>query len=134
MYLSSYLHGLVSCLQMSMPVLNIWQLRQTAGTDFIKTIHQFHIETIIQHHNICIKLGSVCGVLSFNISIFRLFAKEKTFDNSHTSSIYFSDIDKNYVMPGRKRMVWGNCVSTSSLEKGMSRKNTCICWCTVPPH
>ncbi len=67
-------------------------------------------------------------------SIFRLFAKGKTlvymspclqkFDNSSTSSSYFSDIDKNYVMSGRKWMVRGNCVSTSNSEKGMSK--TCV--------
>ncbi len=61
-------------------------------------------------------------MLSFNItSLLRLFAKEETFvymymllcsqkfDNSHTSSIYISNIDKNYyVRPGRKQMVRGN--------------------------
>ncbi len=52
---------------MSMPVLNIWQLWQTAGSDFIKTNHQLCVEMIIQHHNICINLGTACGVLPVNI-------------------------------------------------------------------
>ncbi len=85
--------------------------------DFINTNYQNYIKTLRKLHNIFIKLYTLFGVLSFNITlVFRLFAKGKTFvymspclqkfDNSCTSSIYFSDIDKNYyVMPGGKRIV-----------------------------
>ncbi len=87
------------------------------GSDFIKTNHQFHVKTIIKLHNIFIKLklGTLCGVLSFYISsVFRLFAKGKTFvymspcsqkfDNSRTSSIYFSGIDKNTIHYTRQKV------------------------------
>ncbi len=105
---------------MSIPVPKIWQLWPTPGSDFIKTNHQNHIKTLRKLHNICMKLGTLCGVLSFYItSVFSLLVKGKTFvylspclqkfDNSRTSSIYFSGIDKNYyVIPGRKCMVRGN--------------------------
>ncbi len=86
--------------------------------DFIKTNHQNDIKTVRKLHNIFIKLDTVCGVLPFNITlVFRLFTKGKTFvymspcslkfDNSR---IYFSGIDKNYVITGGKRMTWGNCL------------------------
>ncbi len=103
---------------MSMPVLKIRQLWPTPGSDFIKTNHQNHIKTLRMLRNIFIKLLTVCGVLPFNITlVFRLFTKGKTFvymspcslkfDNSR---IYFSGIDKNYVITGGKRMTWGNCL------------------------
>ncbi len=48
--------------------------------DFIKTNHQFYIKMLRMIHNIFIKLCTLFGVLSFNItSLFRLFAKGKTF-------------------------------------------------------
>ncbi len=88
--------------------------------DFIKSNNQNHIKMLGKLHNIFVKLCTLFVVLSFNSTlVFRLFAKGKTFvymspysqkfDTSHTSSIYFSSIDKNYyVMPGGKWMVRGN--------------------------
>ncbi len=83
--------------------------------DFIKTNHQFRLKTLRKLHNIYIKRGTLFGVLSFSIrSIFRLFAKGKTFvyvlpclqkfDNSRTSSIYFSGIDKNTIRYIRRKV------------------------------
>ncbi len=58
--------------------LEIWQLWHTAGSDFIKTNHQCHIKTLTKIHNIFIKIGTLCDVLSFNITyVFRQFAGEK---------------------------------------------------------
>ncbi len=103
--------------------VKIWQLSLTVSTnifDFMKINDQNHIKMLRKLHNIYINLGTLFGVLSFNItSVFRLFAKGKMFvymspwsqkfDNSRTSSIYFSSIDKNnYSMLGRKGMVQGN--------------------------
>ncbi len=108
---------------MSMPVPKIWQLWLTPGSDFVKTNHQFRVKTLRKLHNICIKLDTLYGVLTFSITaIFRLFGKGKTFvymspylqkfDNSRTSNIYFSSIDKNYyVIPGTKCMIRGNCLT-----------------------
>ncbi len=55
---------------MSMHAPKIWQLWHTAGSDFIKTNHQFHIKTLRKLHNIFIKIGTLCEVLSFNICLF----------------------------------------------------------------
>ncbi len=49
--------------------------------DFIKTNHQYHIETLKKLPNIFIKLDTLCGVLSYNLSVhsLKLFANGATF-------------------------------------------------------
>ncbi len=49
---------------MSMHAPKILQLWHTAGSDFIKTNHQFHIKPLRKLHNIFIKIGTLCNVLS----------------------------------------------------------------------
>ncbi len=70
-------------------------------------------------HSIFIKIGTLFDVLSFNVTfVLRLFAKGETFvnmllcsqkfNNSQTSSIYFSGIDKNYYIMTDGRDGLGN--------------------------
>ncbi len=127
---------------MSMPILKIWQLWHTAESDFIKTNHQFCVETLRNLHNICFKLCTLFGMLSFNItSVFRLFAKGKTFvymspcskkfDNSLTSSIYFSGIDKTITLC-QMESEW--CRVTASCSENNQPVTCCACAGGVQTH
>ncbi len=102
MYFSLFANG-ATCMfvYMSMYALEIGQLWHTAGSDFIKTNHQFYIKILRKLHNIFIRICTLRDVLSFNITyVFRQFAGgeafvymlpcSQKFDSSRTSSIYFS--------------------------------------------
>ncbi len=113
---------------MSIPVPKIGHLWPTPGSDFVKTNHQNHIKMLIKLPNIFIKLCTMFGVLSFNIkSVFRLFAKGKTFVYMSPCSQKFETLThpastsvalKNtlYIMPGRKRMVQGNHLTQKTID------------------